>query len=77
MLEAQAGSFLSSGGMLREGLLQMAEEIAPLPGMVLLGSENKLSILTQTYFSSEFQISQQNSRIGVRHRSFHWYYARQ
>lgn len=46
MLEAQAGSFLSGGGMLREGLLQMAEEIAPLPGMELLSSENKLSLLT-------------------------------
>lgn len=43
MLEAQAGSFLSGGGMLWEGLLQMAEEIAPLPGMELLSSKNKPS----------------------------------
>lgn len=43
MLEAQTGSFLSGGGMLREGLLQMAKEIALLPGMELLSSENKLS----------------------------------
>lgn len=42
MLEAQAGSFLSDGGMFREGPMQMAEEIAPLPGMELLSSENKL-----------------------------------
>lgn len=50
MLEAQAGSFLSGGGMLREGLLQMAEEIASLPGMEHLSSENKLSVSTQTRF---------------------------
>lgn len=42
MLEAHAGSFLSGGGMLREGLLQMAEEIVPLSGMELLSSKNKL-----------------------------------
>jgi len=36
MLEAQAGSFLSGEGMLREGLLQMVEEIVPLPGRELL-----------------------------------------
>lgn len=41
MLEAQAGSFLSSGGMLREGLLQMAEEIAPLPEKELLSSKKQ------------------------------------
>lgn len=52
MLEAQAGSFLSGGGIFREGLLQMAEEIAPLPGMELLCLKNKLSALTETYFSS-------------------------
>lgn len=43
MLEAQTGSFLSARGMLREGLLQMAEEIALLAGMEVLSWENKLS----------------------------------
>lgn len=42
MLEAQTGSFLSGVGMLREGLLQMAEEIALLAGMELFSSENNL-----------------------------------
>lgn len=50
MLEADAGSFLSGGGMLREGPLQMAGEIVLLPGMKLLSSENKLSVSTQTHF---------------------------
>lgn len=45
MLEAQAGSFLSGGGMLREGLLQKAEEIALLPKRELSSSENKLSFI--------------------------------
>lgn len=41
MLEAQTGSFLGGGGMLREGLLQMAEEITLWAGMGLLSSEKK------------------------------------
>lgn len=43
MLEAQAGSFLSGGGMLREGLLQ--KEIALPPKRELSSSENKLSFI--------------------------------
>lgn len=42
MLEAQEGNFLSGGGMLGEGLPQMAEEIAPLPGMEHFIPHNKL-----------------------------------
>lgn len=53
MLEAQSGSFLGSGGMLREGRLQMAEEIAPLPGMKLLSSENNLLISTYLLISEQ------------------------
>lgn len=41
MLETQTGSFLGGGGMLREGLLQMAEEITLWAGAKLLSSEKK------------------------------------
>lgn len=42
MLETQTGSFLGGGGMLREGLLQMAEEITPWAGEELLNLEKKI-----------------------------------
>lgn len=47
MLEAQTGSFLGGGGMLREGLLQMAEEITLWAGMGLLSSEKNPVVLTR------------------------------
>lgn len=67
MLEAQAGSFLSGEGMLREGLLQMAEEIAPLPGMELLSSENKLQFEHRHVLFHDFKVISENSDIRVRH----------
>lgn len=57
MLEAQAGSFLSAGGMLREGLLLMAEEIALLPGMEALSSKKQTVVLTRTCLISPFGVS--------------------
>lgn len=44
MLETQTGSFLGGGGMLREGLLQMAEEITLWAG-ALLNSEKKIGVV--------------------------------
>lgn len=41
MLETQTGSFLGGGGMLREGLLQMAEEITLWAGVELLSPGKK------------------------------------
>lgn len=47
MLETQTGSFLGGGGMLREGLLHMAEEITLWAGMELLSSGKKSMVLTR------------------------------
>lgn len=45
MLETQTGSFLGGGGMLREGLLQMAEEITLWAGAELLNLEKKIGVV--------------------------------
>lgn len=51
MLKTQTGSFLGGGGMLREGLLHMAEEITLWAGMALLSSEKKKKRVVLTRFS--------------------------